>query len=319
MKGLLLTVLQLSQQNLLTYLIAYLNKNGIKTKSNGKWIYHRGTYPVMLVAHLDTVHRVLPTEDTIFYSKDGNILNCVNGIGGDDRCGVVIILELLKRTKLDFSILFTTDEEIGALGASDFVKTHKGLKNVNAIIEYDRRGNSDIVRYYDANLQLTEIAEKYGFVRNTGSFSDIVELSEAYGISSINISSGYHNEHSHYETINLVDMENIIVKSVEMFKNEQFKDKIVYEDSFISGSYLSSIYSRSTSGKVVGKTSKYDGTIISVPKTTTYNHPTKRCDYCDSPKDTHYYSGYGCLCIDCAEELGLLDEEDNYLFQYYGY
>lgn len=321
MKEYLLTILKLSQPALLEFLVKELNKLGIKTKSNGKWIYHKGTYPVMLVAHLDTVHRILPTDETIFYSKDGNILNCVNGIGGDDRCGVAIIMELIKRTKLDFSILFTTDEEIGAVGAGNFVQTHSKLRNVNAIVEYDRRGSTDVVRYDDTNLKLTEIVEKYGFARNTGSFSDIVELSEAYGVSSVNISSGYFNEHSHYETIDINVMEDVINKSISMFTNESFEEKIIFESMYKYGGVYSSgaTYYEDASGgywKYDPKLKKFvqAGKKKNEPKTISkISHIEERgCYYCDSYIGVSYYKGYGYLCADCAEELGLIDEDEYY-------
>lgn len=310
-KDVLLTVLPLKQKELLQCLVGYLNSIGRKTKSNGKWIYHRGTYPVMLVAHLDTVHRTMPTEDTIYYSKDGNVLNCPDGIGGDDRCGVAIILELIRRTGIDFSVLFTTDEEIGAVGASDFVNTRRNLRNVNAIVEYDRRGSDDVVRYYDGNLELTEIAEKYGFIRNTGSFSDIVELSDGFGVSSINISSGYYNEHSHYETINISVMESIIERSINMFTTEKFDKKIEYTESYCHNIY-GGVYGYGTydySGLC-----KHYGIPVASKKLSVVGS-THKCSYCDSTKEVAYFPGYGYLCEECAEEMGLYyDDYKEYIY-----
>ena len=59
---------------------------GKTTFSKDNFILVRGTAPVMLVAHLDTVHTE-PVKQ-ICASKDGNILMSPQGIGGDDRCGV---------------------------------------------------------------------------------------------------------------------------------------------------------------------------------------------------------------------------------------
>ena len=52
------------------------------------------------------------------------------------------------------SILFTTDEEIGGLGASSFTLYQDNL-DINYIIQLDRRGKNDVVRYDDDNLELT--------------------------------------------------------------------------------------------------------------------------------------------------------------------
>ena len=51
----------------------------------GSYILVPGKAPVMLVAHLDTVHRE-PVK-TICRSDNGNILMSPQGIGGDDRRG----------------------------------------------------------------------------------------------------------------------------------------------------------------------------------------------------------------------------------------
>lgn len=52
----------------------------------GKFLLVRDEVPVLLVAHLDTVHES-PVR-TICTSQQGNILMSPQGIGGDDRCGV---------------------------------------------------------------------------------------------------------------------------------------------------------------------------------------------------------------------------------------
>ena len=64
------------------------------------FVYAQGKFPVLLVAHMDTVHENLPT--TIVH--DGDIISSPNGIGGDDRCGIYMILEIIK--KYHCSVLF---------------------------------------------------------------------------------------------------------------------------------------------------------------------------------------------------------------------
>ena len=51
---------------------------------NGSYILVKGDAPIMLLAHMDTVHKT-PVKD-ICTSKDGNIIMSPQGIGGDDRC-----------------------------------------------------------------------------------------------------------------------------------------------------------------------------------------------------------------------------------------
>ena len=59
---------------------------------------------------------------------------------------------------------------VGASAFTDFVKE---LKNVNFILQIDRRGKNDMVAYDDGNKELLEYIKKFGFKENYGSFSDI--------------------------------------------------------------------------------------------------------------------------------------------------
>ena len=61
----------------------------------GSYILVPGQAPVMLLAHLDTVHHQ-PVK-TICRSDNGNILMSPEGIGGDDRCGVYALVTIRAR------------------------------------------------------------------------------------------------------------------------------------------------------------------------------------------------------------------------------
>lgn len=98
--------------------------------------------PVLLVAHLDTVHNELP--HIICRSEDGRYIMSPQGIGGDDRCGVYIILQIISEVRCH--VLFCEDEETGGQGAKAFERS--GIQiDVNYIVEVDRRGNNDAVFY----------------------------------------------------------------------------------------------------------------------------------------------------------------------------
>ena len=100
--------------------------------------------PVLLVAHLDTVHEK-PVQ-VICKSADGNILMSPQGIGGSDRCDVFALLKAYHAAKVKPYLLFTCDEEVGGLGAKSFCLAHKQkqlpkeLDEFKIIIEIDRRG-----------------------------------------------------------------------------------------------------------------------------------------------------------------------------------
>lgn len=187
-----------------------------KLHNKKDFLYAEGDAPYMLVAHLDTVHKDLPS--IICYSKDGNYMMSPQGIGGDDRCGVYIILELL--TKLPFKpyVVFTMDEEIGGLGADAFIEYMCGYNapDLKYIVEYDRKGNNDCVFYQCDNQPFVDFVEKYGFKRAYGTFSDISLIAPELGVAAVNLSSGYYNPHTEHEYVSMSDMNDIINKSLKM-------------------------------------------------------------------------------------------------------
>ena len=86
-------IFQLSQKRLKRELKAELIASGYTVQKQKGFLYAAGTLPVLLVAHLDTVHYDPP--ETICYSTDGTIMMSPQGIGGDDRAGVYMILRLV--------------------------------------------------------------------------------------------------------------------------------------------------------------------------------------------------------------------------------
>ena len=90
------TILRLPQMELKKRLKAELKSRGYPVTDKPGYLYAEGTIPVLLVAHMDTVHRQ-PVEQ-ICYSEDKAVAMSPQGIGGDDRCGVHSLLgELADR------------------------------------------------------------------------------------------------------------------------------------------------------------------------------------------------------------------------------
>lgn len=194
-------ILKKSQADLKRALHTRLKQLGYAPVSRRGFLYAPGKLPVLLVAHLDTVHRELPS--CICTSADGDILMAPEGIGGDDRAGVYMILQLLKRHRCH--VLFCEDEEIGGVGASLFTRSKISPK-INYIVELDRRGANDAVFYSCDNPEFTEFVCSFGFKENIGSFSDISILAPYLGVAAVNISAGYHNEHTAHEYISVSQM-----------------------------------------------------------------------------------------------------------------
>lgn len=194
---------RLSQKNLKKYTFSELQKTHTKIVSCDGFVYAKGTFPVLLVAHLDTVHKHLP--QTIDYDKNLNTLSSKNGLGADDRCGVYMILEIVK--KYNCSVVFCEDEETGGLGAdkfSSYILEHdaEALKN-NYIIEIDRQGKNDAVFYGCANDDFEKFVTQGYFDTNYGTFSDISVICPDLGIAGVNLSCGYYKQHTVNEYVKI--------------------------------------------------------------------------------------------------------------------
>jgi putative aminopeptidase FrvX len=118
---------------------------------------NEGEYYPMFISHTDTVHqkvdKIIVKEENLIrpntfgksfsndevsclkaYTEDGN----PTGIGGDDKCGIFICLELLK-TLDKVKIGLFVSEETGCHGSSKCDENF--LQDVGYITQYDAPGN----------------------------------------------------------------------------------------------------------------------------------------------------------------------------------
>jgi hypothetical protein len=214
------TILKMTQNQLKQYLFNELKQLGYKPIIKKGFLYAEGDTPVMLVAHMDTVHSQTPKM--FLYSKDKRFVTSPYGIGGDDRSGIYMILEIAKSHK--GHILFTEDEECGGVGASLFAKSN--IKpDINYMIELDRKGSNDCVFYDDENTDFHKYINSFGFKTDYGSFSDISIIAPALGISAVNLSCGYYEAHTKHEYIDLKVMQTNIerVKNIISTKPPKFE------------------------------------------------------------------------------------------------
>ena len=202
------------------------------------YIYAIGTIPIALVAHLDTVWEDAPPSFTLF-DPFRNVMWAPNGLGADDRAGVLAIFEILKLGLLPH-VIFTTDEEIGGIGASSLAFLECPFSDLRYLIELDRRGREDCVFYDCENKDFQKYIENFGFKTAMGTFSDISMLCGAWEKCGVNLSIGYLHEHTHKEMLFINSMYMTIAKVVKMLKCKQIPEfkwegltYIPYFDSFI--------------------------------------------------------------------------------------
>ncbi len=208
----------------------------------GSYILVRGEAPIMLLAHLDTVHKE-PVK-TICKSKGGSILMSPQGIGGDDRCGVYALNTIYERATVKPWLLFTCDEEIGGVGARKFCESHrkgklpKELDSLKVLIEIDRKGKNEAVYYDCDNEELEKYITRKGFVTDWGSFTDISSIAPELGVAAVNLSSGYYNAHTLHEYIDRKHLNGTINKVLSIVEEAAKPDFPMYE--YIEATYMRS-------------------------------------------------------------------------------
>ena len=202
----------LTQNSMRRALYSYLKKRYKNVIVAPEYLYAVGEIPIALVAHMDTVFSSPPKD--IYYDERKGVCWSPDGLGADDRAGIFAILTILKHGYRP-SIIFTTDEEIGAVGASQLVEDIKTPESeLKYIIQLDRRGTNDCVFYNCDNRDFVEYIEKFGFIETFGSFSDISVICPTWGIAGVNLSIGYENEHTTNEILRVGAMLNTIKKVV---------------------------------------------------------------------------------------------------------
>lgn len=140
-------------------------------------------------------------------------------LGGDDKCGIFLALEIARNTEMPLKLLFTVGEELGCLGIKQFVKTSpEWFKNVAYSITIDRRGGDNLLssqlgvrsctRKFAAELAMAGIMESIPVKIEDGSVADVIYIRELVK-DAVNISAGYHNAHDEDEFIIWSEVEGI--------------------------------------------------------------------------------------------------------------
>lgn len=204
-------------------------ENVIITKD---YIVAVGDIPIALVAHMDTVYKT-PVSD-LYYDQRKGVLWSPDGLGADDRAGVFAILKII-RDGFKPSVIFTTDEEQGGLGASALAMLPCPIPNLKYMIELDRRGSNDCVFYDCYCPEFVDYVESFGFCERWGSFSDISFLMGEWLVCGVNLSIGYEEEHSYAEHLFVKPLMNTIKKVKKMLSETDIPD-FEYDELTIAAS-----------------------------------------------------------------------------------
>jgi putative aminopeptidase FrvX len=200
-----------------------------------KGVLNEGECYPMFIAHTDTVHalvdEIVVREETLVkpntfglkfddqtflslkgYTPDGE----PTGIGGDDKCGVFIALELL-RTLSKVKVGLFVSEETGCHGSSKCDPNF--LNDVGYAIQFDAPGNALItelcsgVRLYEKDGEFINklkpiFEQSMGTVSDEQShpYTDVSQIKRKGDFSCINFSCGYYNMHTVQEFVVIDDV-----------------------------------------------------------------------------------------------------------------
>lgn len=257
--------------------------------------------PVCLVAHLDTVRPASAEPVTLTVTKE-TVMNENGVLGADDRSGVAIALQVVRRLdKLPY-ILLTHGEERGCIGAKKFVKDNAIQGHEDAIfgfIEYDRRGFNELVTYGTrVPVDYKALFLAYGYEEKRGSNSDVATLSEATGIAHVNLSAGYIDQHSKRETLFPRAVDFAVTTATEVIP-------------LISEPYLLDPVVTTSTSVPRRRSNTAGGFSPFGPYTNGETRNTRTCALCgEQSENTSYYASVkGSLCMPCKDMV--ISQSDN--------
>lgn len=219
------------EQDMVSFILTYCNNhidnlkievdsyfNLFITKSNG----NSDSYPC-IIAHMDSVHdfpkerprEILECDEIIIAEYADSHIQC--GLGADDSNGILVALQLLEELP-NLKVCFTTEEEIGGIGAMFACENESFFENVCYCIQADRRGCQDIICHTNGVditsseflIDISQLMTTYDYSVNRGVFTDVGIIAPIVGVSGINVSCGYLNEHTDSEFCFIPGLENCL-------------------------------------------------------------------------------------------------------------
>ena len=206
----------------------YVDEHGNVYATKGKSDY----FPCV-VAHIDTVHPV--TEFSVV--EDNYMLSAVKpdgsptGIGGDNKAGVFVCLELFERFD-NIKAAFFVSEEVGCLGS--YLSDPEFFENVGYAIQFDAPFNNWVSHYSDG-VKLFSTADEFFkkldpifeaclpeyTIDKLGyhPYTDVSALKSLYDFSCLNYSVGYYNMHSIHEYVSINDVDLCLNTAVKIIKS----------------------------------------------------------------------------------------------------
>lgn len=207
-------------------------------------------YPTM-VCHIDTVHKINMNVEVIkvrnkLIAIDTNTMERY-GIGGDDKVGIFITLQLLKRFN-NFKAVFFKDEEHGCIGSGQ--ANFDFFNDSTCVLQCDRKGINDFVnnisgtKLFDDKFQKTiqRILDKHFRKVTHGGITDVGEIAENNNVMVANMSCGYYDPHTENEYIVIDDVYDTLEMCEQILKKTSHQRWEMERPKYNYGNYNKSIY-----------------------------------------------------------------------------
>jgi len=293
---------------MIIYIADELRKMRLKytIDSAGNLIVDKGTAKnkPCFVSHMDTVHEYVPSVKIKTADLENHLyVTSPHGIGGDDKCGIFVCLQMLKHLS-DVLVIFFAQEESGCVGSNAVDLTL--FDNCTAIIGIDRWGDSDYVNSYmgetttsaDFDASLFAILDKYKYTPAVGMLTDSLNLFDrGVDIPCINLSCGYYKHHTKEEYIDTNETNQCIelCKDIaEAITGVRYTHPGPAKKKY--GNYYDDydFYPK--------RTAKYASTFKNDYRSKSWKSNTMRgiCDICGETADLHYNDSLY-VCKDCIQ------------------
>jgi len=203
------------------------------------------TYPC-LVAHLDSVHQLtdMKVVEEELPNAQGELklglkaydseFGLPTGIGGDDKAGVFICLQLLEMVDV-CKIFLPVAEETGCNGSRE--ADPKFFENVGYAIQFDSTENNTMsktlmgVKLYEEESKffnsVKDIILEHGFTKWLNHpYTDTMMLKKKFNFPCLNFAAGYYNYHTKNEYVIVEDVENAInlgLKVINQLGNKKYE------------------------------------------------------------------------------------------------
>ena len=222
-----------------------------------KGICEPNTYYPCFVAHLDSVHQKVEmvVEEEKLPNAQGELKPAFKayekisgnptGIGGDDKAGVFICLELLREID-NCKIFLPVAEETGCNGSKE--ADPEFFKDVGYAIQFDSTENNTMsktlmgVQLYEDNgsfiKEVKEVILEHGITDWLHHpYTDTMMLRNLFDFSCLNFAAGYYQYHSKHEYVVIEDTLNTLSlakKIVKILGNKKYKYlKCQAKDNFL--------------------------------------------------------------------------------------